>query len=600
MLSLTRRLQREPSAWLLTLALLVIACGSRSGLTERGARLGGGGSDGGGADAGGGVPSSSGGQATHTGGSAAGGHGPATGGRGPSGGGGASGGDGGGGDGAVGADGGAGGSGGSCSGGVCPPLTCGDGELSADEECDDGNQESDDDCTALCRVAFCGDGFLHTSEACDDGNTSDGDECPADCGLEVLRVAAYGEQTCALLTNRRVKCWGNNAYGQLGLGDREQRGDAAGEMGDALPFVDLGSGATAKSLAMGWYHTCALLDGGFVKCWGQNDDGQLGLGDTFGRGDEPGEMGDDLPVVDLGVGRSVLSLGAGVYHSCALLDDGSVKCWGYNGPGQLGLGDRQRRGDESGEMGDELSAVALGSGRTATALAVGTYHTCALLDDGSVKCWGNNDSAQLGLGDVAYRGDEAGEMGDALPPVALGTARTVHALAAGSGFNCALLDDDSLKCWGNNSGGELGQGDTESRGDQPGEMGDALLAVDLGSGHAARIVATGPSHACALRDDDAVKCWGWNLFGQLGIGDQDWRGDDAGEMGDALASVDLGVASLAQGLVAGGYHTCALLEGGRLKCWGQNAFGQLGLGDQDWRGDQAGEMGDALPTIELW
>ena len=130
------------------------------------------------------------------------------------------------------------------------------------------------------------------------------------------------------------------------------------------------------------------MDDDSVKCWGGNYNGQLGLGDTNSRGDESNEMGDNLPAVNLGTGRTAKAIATGELHTCALLDDDSVKCWGGNHRGQLGLGDTNSRGDESNEMGDNLPAVNLGTGRTAKAIATGGYHTCALLDNDSVKCWG--------------------------------------------------------------------------------------------------------------------------------------------------------------------------------------------------------------------
>jgi alpha-tubulin suppressor-like RCC1 family protein len=161
------------------------------------------------------------------------------------------------------------------------------------------------------------------------------------------------------------------------------------------------------------------------------------------------------------------------------LNDGSVKCWGENNYGQLGQGNTIQRGDGSGEMGDALAPVNLGTGKTATAISAGGDHTCALLNDNSVKCWGNNAGGQLGLGDTNARGDGPDEMGDKLPPVNLGTGKTATAIAAGIGYTCALLNDGSVKCWGNNAGGQLGQGDTDRRGDGPNEMGDKLPTVKL-------------------------------------------------------------------------------------------------------------------------
>ena len=160
--------------------------------------------------------------------------------------------------------------------------------------------------------------------------------------------------------------------------------------------------------------------------------GGLGLGDVESRGNEPGEMGDKLPAVELGAGKKATAVSAGATHTCALLDDGSVKCWGSTISGQLGLDDPSkqpsgRAGDEPNEMGDNLPAVNLGSGRTAVAISAGgsvfpNSGTCALLDNGSLKCWGRNDWGQLGLEDTNARGDDPGEMGDNLPTVKLFSA----------------------------------------------------------------------------------------------------------------------------------------------------------------------------------
>jgi hypothetical protein len=172
-------------------------------------------------------------------------------------------------------------------------------------------------------------------------------------------------------------------------------------------------------LTVGGIHTCARLDNGAVKCWGYNFFGQLGLGNNG-----PGEMGDALPAVNLGTGRTAVALASGRHHTCARLDNGAVKCWGNNLEGELGLGDKSNRGDGPGEMGDALPTVDLGTGRTAVALTAGGYHTCAPLDNGELKCWGANFDGQLGLSDRADRGDGPEEVGDFLPPVDLGSAQS--------------------------------------------------------------------------------------------------------------------------------------------------------------------------------
>ena len=156
-----------------------------------------------------------------------------------------------------------------------------------------------------------------------------------------------------------------------------------------------------------------------MKCWGANDEGQLGLGDDLPRGGSPAQMGDALLPISLGSGRIVVALSAGDASACVRFADASVTCWGYNFWGRLGLGDQLSRGNDPGEMGDALPAVALGVGRHVRVLAVGPAHQCVILDDDSVKCWGFNSSGELGYGDVQPRGLSPGQMGDNLPVVGL-------------------------------------------------------------------------------------------------------------------------------------------------------------------------------------
>lgn len=491
---------------------------------------------------------------------------------------------------------------------VCAPDGLGYGpcegeQLPQDEACDSGGV--DEDCDGLVNEegadCVCGDGYVSAGEPCDDGNMQEGDRCTQACELQAVHsVVAGGAHSCAILTNDTVKCWGRNDYGQLGLGDTASRGDSPGEMGENLPVVSLGTARRALSLAAGGSHTCAVLDDGTVKCWGRNDYGQLGQGDTAARGDSAGEMGDALLPVNLGVGRSATAVSAGFAHTCALLDDGTIKCWGRNDQGQLGLGDTSSRGDGAGEMGNNLASVALGAGKMAVEITVGYAHSCARFGDGSVKCWGDNDLGRLGLGDTEDRGDQQGEMGDSLPPVDLGLGVVSTSLAAAYDHTCAVLVNGSLKCWGLNGFGRLGLGDTLNRGDGPGEMGDALPPVNLGQGRSVLTVAGGVAHTCAILDDDSLRCWGYNVSGQLGLGDTSDRGDASGEMGASLSPTELGADRTVVGIAAGGTHVCAVIDDGSMKCWGDNASGRLGLGDISARGDGPGEMGDGLPIVKFF
>jgi alpha-tubulin suppressor-like RCC1 family protein len=184
-------------------------------------------------------------------------------------------------------------------------------------------------------------------------------------------------------------------------------------------------------------------------------------------------------------------------------------------------------------MGNYLDPVDLGSGRYATAIEAGNHHTCAILDDASIKCWGEAENGQLGQ----EKGSD-----ERIPPalsIAIGTNRTATAITAGDAHTCAILDNSAIKCWGLNDSGQLGQGDTSSLGDESNEMGNNLTAVDLGAGKTARAISAGDRHTCVVLDNTYVKCWGENSYGQLGLGDNSTRGDNSSEMGDNLPVISL-------------------------------------------------------------
>ena len=419
------------------------------------------------------------------------------------------------------------------------------------------------------------------------------------CGSDAVTVAVGYYHTCALGKSGNIQCWGYNTSGQLGVGDAFTRGYSMSDMGPNLPSVALGTGKKATAVFVGDYASCAILNDGSVKCWGANSYGALGVGDTASRGTAKNQLGDNLPTVALGTGRTALKVAIGGSHTCAILDDHSVKCWGYNAYGQLGVEDTQARGDVPYELGDSLPVVNLGTGRSAVALGAGNAHTCALLDDGSLKCWGYNGYGQLGSGDTNSRGYATGQMGDALLPVDLGSGRTAAALAVGEYHSCALLDDGSVKCWGYNGYGQLGLGDTNSRGYTSGQMGDSLGPINLGTGHRAKSLATGTYTTCAILENDSLKCWGYNGLGQLGLGDTNSRGDSTNEMGNFLNAASLGSNRSVKQVSVGLYHSCAVLDNSTVKCWGGNNYGQLGLGlgSSTNVGDGAAEMGDYLSYV---
>lgn len=406
-------------------------------------------------------------------------------------------------------------------------------------------------------------------------------------------VAAGDTHTCVVLHNGSAKCFGLGADGQLGNGTGLDSGDSTSSSVATTAAIELGLRRTARAIAVGSAHSCALLDNFTVKCWGFGAYGRLGYGDTVSRGDGAGEMADALAAIDLGAGRTATAIAVGSLHSCALLDNFTVKCWGRNQYGQLGYGDTASRGDGASEMGDALPAIDFGTGRTARAIAAGKFFTCALLDNFAVTCWGANTGGQLGLGDTTVRTSPT-----ALTVIDLGSGRTARALSAGDDHVCAILDDGSLKCWGAASSGALGSGATTDIGNEPGEMGSALAAVSLSTSETAIAVSAGKSYSCALLSNNTLKCFGNGADGRLGQDSQTTLGDSPSEMGTALPAINLGTGRTALAVSAGAEHTCAVLDNAALKCWGSGDSGRRGSSNMDNVGGSSGDMA-ALVAVNL-
>ncbi len=393
-----------------------------------------------------------------------------------------------------------------------------------------------------------------------------------------------GNHTCAILVDGTVRCWGYGGEGQLGYGNTDSIGDD--ETPGSVGPVNLGPGRTATAIATGDFHTCVLLDDGSVRCWGFGGDGRLGYGNTSNVGDTPTTTPDKVGPVNLGPGRTAKAITAGAGHTCALLDNGSVRCWGYNGNGRLGYGNTNNVGDTPTMTPDKAGPVDLGLGRTAKAISAGSGHTCALLDDGSVRCWGFARDGELGYGNLAIGADIGDdETPGSVGPVNLGPGHTATAITAGGRHTCAVLDDSTVRCWGYAGAGQLGYGNTNNVGETPTTTPDKVGPVNLGPGRTARAISAGLNHTCALLDDGAARCWGYGLDGRLGYGNTSNVGDTPAMTPDKMGPVDLGPGRTATAISAGSLHTCALLDDTSVRCWGYGANGRLGYCNQDNVGD---------------
>ncbi len=305
-----------------------------------------------------------------------------------------------------------------------------------------------------------------------------------------------------------------------------------------------------------------------MRCWGYSAYGQLGAG-------VEGSTGLGL-AVDLGSNRRPMSFGSGAFHTCAVLDNGTIKCWGLNGKHQLGYAHTDIIYTPASDPVTGITG--------ATAVVGGLGHTCALLNDGSVKCWGANESGQLGRGTTSTS--------EVAPGNAINLGGTATAIVAGSNHTCARLDNGVMKCWGDNAYGQLG---IESTTDSNipvtvllGGTGDgtvlvqAIAASGTGTGgdNSGGARADAGNHTCAIvyAWDFSVwqkaRCWGNGSTGQLGQGSTSNIGDGVGTSLASTGNIDLGFFFVGE-IKTGGSHTCARL-GDTMKCWGLGTSGQLG------------------------
>ena len=296
-------------------------------------------------------------------------------------------------------------------------------------------------------------------------------------------IAPGGAHTCVVLagTLSTVRCWGSNQNGQLG----------ESPLSNPTAFVDVVGIATAKAVAASNANTCAVLSDGTLKCWGDNRFGQLGDGSVSFHPN---------PVSVTGI-TNATAVSLGDAFACALLADGSIRCWGRNSRGQLG----------NGTTTDSATSVVVAGIRNAIDIGAGSDSACAVLSDGTARCWGDNTHGQLGNG-MTINSSTPVPVGGLvfvnLDPSGVGYTN----VAVGSAFACARRSDGTVRCWGSNNHGQLGNG----------SIADSSLPVNVSginkASHVAAAGAFGGADACAALADAAIWCWGGNAKGQLGNG----------------------------------------------------------------------------------
>lgn len=342
----------------------------------------------------------------------------------------------------------------------------------------------------------------------------------------VIALEAGAVHTCATLSDKSLRCWGNNQYGQLGNGTF---------VASTKPVDVQGLASTPEVTLARAVHNCSLLEDGSVDCWAMNIYGQLGDG-TFKNSSKP--------IAVKGLRGPVRLLAVGGDHTCVTYkDNDSTWCWGQNKYGELGDGTLTTNSTKPVEVKGLPSPEKV---------VAGLWHTCAIVKDGSTWCWGFNAEGQLGIGTKSLASPK--------PVKVVGLPSKPVQLTLGLFHACALVQDGSTWCWGEGKYGQLGNGTTK-------ESLKPQRVVGLKS-NPTHLVAGG-FHTCADFADGTMSCWGQNIFGQLGDGTTK----------NALKPVAVkGYRAGATLVAAGSLHTCVAYADGTVSCWGLNSDGQLGNG----------------------
>lgn len=270
---------------------------------------------------------------------------------------------------------------------------------------------------------------------------------------ESVTIKVFGpmyQSYCLFFTNQEIRCWvmvDKDVFYQVQPIILVM---VQGGMGDNLPSLNFGTGFIVEEVSFGAFHSCVISITNQVKCWGSGGAGQLGNGKVVDIGDSSDEIGDNFPSINVGTDSTPNHVYAAGGHTCIHFINDKIKCFGSTFTSAHGQGSTTQYGGSSDKIGDNIPYINLGSGRTVKSLHTTfvAYTTCAILDNDDVKCFGRNDFGQLGIGDTTNRGSSSTDMGDNLPKVDLDcSGRNALSLSVGINSVCAFLNTDEVVCW---------------------------------------------------------------------------------------------------------------------------------------------------------
>ena len=318
----------------------------------------------------------------------------------------------------------------------------------------------------------------------------------------------------------------------------------------------------AALLHGGWTHSCVVTDQGMVKCWGYNSNGELGVGNNHHVGDNPNEMGENQAFTDLGSNQTAVDIDAGTSHVCAVMANGEVKCWGQENNYQLGGYRSSNIGDQPNEMGDSFSgALSPPSGEKFVEVTTSNSASCARTDAGNVYCWGNGQnylvSSSSTSSSIQYSSTSPIQLKEQAVKVVLG-----------NWFGCALLQSHEVQCWGKNSHGELFTGNTTHN-----SLHQNDPVIDFGTGVGATDIMAGEDFACAVLTTQGTVCWGTSSSNRNGRTSQFGHTSNHITLGpgDGISSPNRLIAQPHQmdfGPDSSG--GCIINEASQVECWGDN------------------------------